>query len=492
MLLFFLSSGLFLGWSLGANDAANVFGTAVGTRMIKFKVAALIASVAVILGAVLEGAGGTETLGELGAINTLAGAFAVAFAGALTVTVMTKLKLPVSTSQAIVGAIIGWNIFSGSQTDYTSLTKIVGTWVLCPVIAAFFAIVLYYPIKYLLENSKVHMLAMDNYIRIALVIVGAFGSYSLGANNIANVMGVFVASSPFKDISLFGFVHLSSIQILFLLGGLAIAFGIYTYSYKVMLTVGKDLFRLSPVTAFIVVLSHSLVLYIFASQNLSDFLISIKLPPIPLVPVSSSQAVVGAIIGIAIAKGGRNIQFGVLGRISSGWVTTPVISCLVSFMVLFFVQNLFDQKVYETSMHLFSDQVIEKLEAENIDNEIIEGLAGMEFANIRRLNRHLKSLDIKERDIKDLIVEYSTIKEIEVGKLLLERVNTNIIRDIQIDALRKLKGNSYHFEWEFRQALSQTSPSWRFRDDIPENDEYNGELEKQLVYIIEHFSIKRN
>ncbi len=40
--LFFLTSGLFLGWSLGANDAANVFGTAVGTRMIRFSTAAAI------------------------------------------------------------------------------------------------------------------------------------------------------------------------------------------------------------------------------------------------------------------------------------------------------------------------------------------------------------------------------------------------------------------------------------------------------------------
>ena len=49
--LLFLTSGLFLGWSLGANDAANVFGTAVGTRMIRFSTAAIICSVFVILGA---------------------------------------------------------------------------------------------------------------------------------------------------------------------------------------------------------------------------------------------------------------------------------------------------------------------------------------------------------------------------------------------------------------------------------------------------------
>ena len=60
----FLSSGLFLGWSLGANDAANVFGTAVGTKMIRFKTAATIASTFIILGAVFGGAGASQTLIE--------------------------------------------------------------------------------------------------------------------------------------------------------------------------------------------------------------------------------------------------------------------------------------------------------------------------------------------------------------------------------------------------------------------------------------------
>jgi len=71
-LLFFLSSGLFLGWSLGANDAANVFGTAVGTRMVKFRSAAIVCSIFIVLGATISGAGAAHTLGRLGAVNALA------------------------------------------------------------------------------------------------------------------------------------------------------------------------------------------------------------------------------------------------------------------------------------------------------------------------------------------------------------------------------------------------------------------------------------
>lgn len=343
--LFFLSSGLFLGWSLGSNDAANVWGTAVGTRMVKFSKAALIASIFIIIGAVYSGAGTSHTLGELGSIGSIAGAFTVALAAAISVYWMTKLALPVSTTQAIVGAIIGWNFFTRTHINIESLSKILGTWVFSPILSAFFAIIFYFIVKAMLHRTKIHLIRLDGYTRFALILVGAFGSYSLGANNIANVMGVFINSSPFKDLS-FGFFSLTGIQQLFLLGGLAIAVGVYTYSKKVMMTVGTDIYHLSPIAALIVVLASSTVLFLFASQGLKNFLISHGLPSFPLVPVSSSQAVVGGVLGIGIAKGGRNVNFKILGKIAMGWVATPLISSVVSYVFLFFVQNVFMQQVF--------------------------------------------------------------------------------------------------------------------------------------------------
>jgi len=347
MFFFFLLSGLFLGWSLGANDAANAYGAAVGTRMIKFRTAAIVCSVFVVIGAVVGGEGPTETLGKLGAVNALAGSFTVALAAAVTVTSMTRLGLPVSTSQAIVGAIVGWNFFSGSLTNLTSLLKIASAWVICFVLSALFAMVLLKAAQLWTRVIRMHIFRVDLATRYALIVAGAFASYSLGANNIANVMGVFVPVAPFTNLDVFGLFTLSAAQQLFLIGGIAIAVGVFTYSERVMLTVGGDLFRLTPISAVIVVLSQGLVLFLFSSAALERWLWSHGLPTIPLVPVSSSQAVIAAVVGIGLAKGGRNIEFGLLGRICLGWVATPVIAAAISFVLLFFVQNVFMQKVFE-------------------------------------------------------------------------------------------------------------------------------------------------
>lgn len=79
---------------------------------------------------------------------------------------------------------------------------------------------------------------------------------------------------------------------------------------------------LTPENAIVVVLAQALVLFIFSSSSLSDLLISIGLPPIPLVPVSSTQVVIGSVLGIGLVKGVQEVKFGVLRNIALGWVLT--------------------------------------------------------------------------------------------------------------------------------------------------------------------------
>ena len=253
---------------------------------------------------------------------------------------MTKSALPVSTTQAIVGAIIGWNLYTGNRTDATTLTQIVTTWVSGPILGGAFAVLLYILLRWYKRRAKIHMIRFESYIRTGLIIAGAFGAFSLGANNIANVMGVFVPAVSLPEINL-GLFTLNSGEQLFLVGGLAIALGILTYSKRVMDTVGSGIFELSSEAALVVVLAQSLVLFLFSSVALSNILHSVGLPALPMVPVSSSQVVIGSILGIGLYKGARNMNYKMLGGIALGWLATPVISGLISFLSLFFIENVF-------------------------------------------------------------------------------------------------------------------------------------------------------
>ena len=367
MILFFLTSGLFLGWSLGANDASHIFGSAVGSKMVTFRKAAIIASLFFILGAVIQGKGTSHTLGNLGAVNAIGGSFTVALAAAITIYMMTKFALPISTTQAIVGAIIGWNLFTANNTNSRVLSTIVAAWAAGPVIGAVFAVLLYIILKQFKKSVKIHLIRFESLIRTGLVVVGAFGAYSLGANNIANVMGVFIPAFHLQDLDLRIFT-LDSNQQLFLLGGMAVATGIITYSWKVMETIGSNILELSSEAAMVVVLAQSLVLFIFSSTGLSHFFVSIGLPSIPMVPVSSSQVIVGCILGIGLYKGARNINFKVLGEIALAWVISPVASGLLTFFLLFFMKNIFAINVGTKSSEALDT-------SKQIGNSIIYGQA---------------------------------------------------------------------------------------------------------------------
>ncbi|HPE43234.1 MAG TPA: inorganic phosphate transporter, partial [Bacteroidales bacterium] len=344
LFLLYISGGLFLGWSLGSNDAANIFGSAVGAKMVSFKRAAWIASVFVIIGAVFQGKGGAETLNALGAVDALAGGFTVTVSAALTVFLMTRKALPVSTSQAVVGGIIGWTLFTGNEPDQNTLWKIVSTWVSGPILGALFAALLYKLMRFVLRKSKIHVIKLDALIRISLILAGAFGAYSLGANNIANIMGVFISAAPDVVID-FGLFALDGIQLLFLIGGLAIAVGIFTYSERVMNTIGNGILSLSAEAAIVVVLSQALVLFLFSSASLSGFLNSIGLPALPLVPVSSTQVVIGSVLGIGLIKGTQEIKTRVLASVALGWITTPIAAGIITYFSLFFIQNVFNLQV---------------------------------------------------------------------------------------------------------------------------------------------------
>jgi PiT family inorganic phosphate transporter len=227
-----LLGGVFLGWSLGANDAANCFGSAVASRMVRFWTAAGLCAAFVVLGALLEGQAGIETLKDLTQID-LEQAVVITVAAAVTVTIMTWFGLPVSTSQAAVGAILGIGFFN-QEINVAGLGKVVACWFGTPVGAVVISLLLYKLLAAIYNRLTVSIFRADSLLRIGLVVAGSYASYTLGANNVANATAVFVGAGM-----------LTVFQAA-LIGGLSIAFGVLTYSRRVMETVGTKLVRLDP------------------------------------------------------------------------------------------------------------------------------------------------------------------------------------------------------------------------------------------------------
>ena len=485
--LIFLSSGLFLGWSLGANDAANVFGTAVGSRMVRFTTAALICGVFVVLGAFVSGTGAAQTLGKLGAVNALGGSFMAALAAGLTVYWMTKLGLPVSTSQAIIGSIIGWNLFSDSYTDISSLLKILSTWIICPLLSAVIAALLFTLAKIFVRKIGVGLIRMDGYTRLALILAGAFGAYSLGANNIANVMGVFVPVAPFPDLQFGQDFSVSSAQQLFLVGGLAIAVGVFTYSKRVMMTVGSELMTLTPLAAWVAVMSHSIVLFLFASERLEQLLANMSLPTIPLVPVSSSQAVVGAVIGIGMLQGGREIQWPRIYGIVRGWVITPVISCLLCFVGLYFLQNVFQQEVQRESNYLLSTRVLEKFQKEGIETTGLNQLSDLTFSSSAELVRAVSSIVHLSSQQGLKVVEFSLQNSLLITQEKIASMDKKGLSSIQLDALNQLQGQTFNFPWQLGDSLAEISSEWEVRGGGLKNKLHDRKIKQKLAYLYRNF-----
>ena len=297
-----LGSGLFLGWTLGANDSANVFGTAVATRIVTLRKASLLCGITVVLGAMVQGTAGIRTLSGL-TEQSITTAVIVSISAALTMTVLTFLRIPASTSQSVVGAILGIGLATGSAS-FNGLSKIIICWVATPIGSIIMACVIYKLLGYIIYKIPMSMLSRDKILWSGLLVVGTYGSYALGANNVTNSTGIFS-----------GLIPGLSDRALAAIGGIAIAAGVITYSKRVMLAVGSGIMPLDAFAALVAVLSMAITVHIFAVIG---------------VPVSTSQGIVGAIIGVGIMRRTRAINYRILGNIGLGWIMTPAASLILS------------------------------------------------------------------------------------------------------------------------------------------------------------------
>lgn len=326
-------AGFYVGWNIGANDAANCIGTTVGARIVSYRQAVGIMAIFVILGGVLQGHHVMKTVGKGIVISEAssyesyndkeAGAEFKAFfpdnrlpdkailiallSAGFFVTLATFSSIPVSTSQAIVGGVAGVGIgIVGLNASYFKLgvlLKIFSAWVISPVLTMMLAFGFYLLLTRVLRN--VTSLMWSRALGISVVISAAYVSYSLGANDVGNAIGPLLSKYPDKGLWLA------------LLGGIAMAVGAITFGARVTDTVGKSITPLDYSGALAAQLSAAFGVHVFSMMG---------------IPVSTSQAVVGGVVGVGLTKGMRAVSVGKISTIFLGWVITPV--CAAAFAAI--------------------------------------------------------------------------------------------------------------------------------------------------------------
>ncbi|MBN1144291.1 MAG: inorganic phosphate transporter [Bacteroidales bacterium] len=341
LLLIILSSGLFLGWLLGSKDTVNLFGSSVSSQMLDIRKAALIAGIFVVLGAVFHGSATTQTVHELGNVTDPMIAFLIALVAAMVVLLLIKIKLAVSTSQTVVGAILGWVVFSTGSLNLSRVSEFLVAWIMAPVAGIIISALLFILFRWTIRRSKIHMLQLDAWSRVGLIAGIALSAFGLGANNIGNIAGVFYHFSPDIQLS-FGLFTVNGLQFLSLLGAVAITAGLVTYSYRAYSSPGKrDVLSLMPETAIVVLFSQAIVLFLFSSAWFRNLVTGSGIPWFQLVPVSSTQIVIGAVLGIGLVKGAREIDNRTLAGMGIGWITAPLSAGVLMYMLLFLLNRVF-------------------------------------------------------------------------------------------------------------------------------------------------------
>ncbi|MFN3283546.1 MAG: anion permease, partial [Pseudothermotoga sp.] len=268
MAMLYLGPGVILGLVLGANDGASIFGPLVAMGSIKRRTAILISSFFVILGAIFGGGEGVKTLSGLTTLDQYQISIAI-LAASTTVVLMILLKAPASVSQAVVGSLTGIALVCGPENiRWFTLIKVVLVWIITPLSAGLLAFIVYRVLAAFFRGLK-NISLQDLFLKYASFIAVCYGAYSLGANNVANVTGTFVARGLNSSLAQF-------------LGGICIGFGILGFSKRMTFVVGKSIILLDHFSSLVATVSMATNVFIFSLVG---------------VPISATQSTIGAVIG---------------------------------------------------------------------------------------------------------------------------------------------------------------------------------------------------
>jgi PiT family inorganic phosphate transporter len=398
---------LYMAWAIGANDVANAMGTSVGSGALDLRGAIIIAGIFEFSGAFFMGGHVTDTVrkGMLDMTEVLAqpellryGMLAALAAAATLLVAATFFGLPVSTTHAIVGAIVGFGVvaFGFGCVVWSKVLQIVFSWITSPLIGGALAFGTFHVIRKLILDSDRPMAQARRYgpvfffyvffivglvtlfkglrnlkldfdlpqalgLSVCVGLVGAALGFAFvrrirsspegnsnleqqfrdvervfvllqiltacalcfahGSNDVANAIGP-LAAAVSTTASAAVATKAEVAPWMLAVGGLGIVVGLGTWGYRVIETVGSRITDLTPSRGFAAALAAATTIVLCSRLG---------------IPVSTTHILVGAVLGVGLARGISALDLRVVGRILISWLATlPLAAGLaIAFFYLF-------------------------------------------------------------------------------------------------------------------------------------------------------------
>ncbi|MEM4700406.1 MAG: inorganic phosphate transporter [Candidatus Nezhaarchaeales archaeon] len=307
-----LAAVFYIAWCIGANDAANPTSCAVGAGVLSLKKALCLFAAFASLGALLQGYMVMKTLGK-GVVPSVdpVGAFTTALAAGLWIALCTYFGLPISTSQSITGAVVGYGLaaFGLGGVRWELMVRIVASWLTSPLSAMVVTALLFKLLAKLIERG----LLGERCTKLLLIASLCFSAYSFGANDVGNSTGVML--------TVVGGLGTLESWLLTAWGALGIVVGGFTWGYRVIRTVAYKITHLDPYSGVAAGISNALVVYLFT------------VVPYALIgygmPISTTHASVSSVMGAGLARG-REVDWRTVAFILCSWLLTVPTTALIS------------------------------------------------------------------------------------------------------------------------------------------------------------------
>ncbi len=309
---------------IGANDASNVFGSAVGSKMLKFNTAVLFFMIFIILGAIINAENPSKVYGNLVLdYPDFKKIFLIIIPVVIVTLISLKLKIPSSISQSVIFSLIGFSIVEGLKIDFELFLNLIYFWIATPFIAFLISIFFYWIINLMFNFLKLNVFQIDYQIRLSLIIFGCFAAFALGAHLTAAIVGIY---SPFLNLNLeiLNFYLILDDKKLYFFASLSIGLGAYFFSKKIVKSVGSQISNIKPIPALAILFTQIIILLSFSSNFFIDLLNKIFPFQIFAIPLSASHITFASIIGIASLNKFREMKPQQSIRIILSWIIIPI------------------------------------------------------------------------------------------------------------------------------------------------------------------------